>query len=91
MQNEGIQPTQWTYTAKAKVESSIGAFEDALRTTEQMRAAGLPPVQATWQIILSMAQQKGRDDVVRQVGGLHAFGYTVLLCGCWVISFALKF
>ena len=67
MQNQGIKPTEWTYTAKAKVESSVGAFDDALRTTQQMQAEGITPRKSTWQVILSMAQQMGRPDVIRQV------------------------
>lgn len=67
MHKQGIKPTEWTYTAKAKVESSVGAFDDALRTTQQMQANGITPSKGTWQVIVSMAEQMGRPDVVRQV------------------------
>jgi hypothetical protein len=68
MHKQGIKPTEWTYTAKAKVESSVGAFDDALRTTQQMQANGITPSKGTWQVIVSMAEQMGRPDVIRQVG-----------------------
>lgn len=74
MQHQGIKPTEWTYTAKAKVESSVGAFDDALRTTQQMQAEGITPSKSTWQVILSMAQQMGRPDVIRQVR-VHLEGF----------------
>lgn len=74
MQNQGIKPTEWTYTAKAKVESSVGAFDDALRTTQQMQSEGITPSKSTWQVILSMAQQMGRPDVIRQVR-VHPEGF----------------
>ncbi|KAA6420539.1 MAG: hypothetical protein FRX49_09700 [Trebouxia sp. A1-2] len=67
MHKQGIKPTEWTYTAKAKVESSVGAFDDALRTTQQMQANGITPSKGTWQVIVSMAEQMGRPDVIRQV------------------------
>ncbi|DBA79649.1 TPA: hypothetical protein ACH3X1_008327 [Trebouxia sp. C0004] len=67
MHKQGIKPSEWTYTAKAKVESSVGAFDDALRTTQQMQADGITPSKGTWRVIVSMAEQMGRPDVVRQV------------------------
>ncbi len=45
----------------------MGAFEDALRTTQQMQAEGIMPGRGTWQVILSMAEQMERPDVVQQV------------------------
>jgi len=45
----------------------VGAFEDALRTTQQMQAEGIMPGRGTWQVILSMAEQMERPDVVQQV------------------------
>jgi hypothetical protein len=78
MHKQGIKPTEWTYTAKAKVESSVGAFDDALRTTQQMQANGIMPSKGTWQVIVSMAEQMGRPDVVRQVGFFTKHAYVQL-------------
>lgn len=78
MHKQGIKPNEWTYTAKAKVESSVGAFDDALRTTQQMQANGITPSKGTWQVIVSMAEQMGRPDVVRQVGSSCSMHVTKL-------------
>ena len=72
MSKQGIKPTRYTYNARAKVESSVGAFDDALRTTQQMQTEGVKPDKVTWQVILSKAEEMKRPDVIQQVR-LHTF------------------
>ena len=67
MIHQGIQPTPYTYSAKVKVESSVGDFNAALRTVQEMQAHGIKPDKSTWHVILSMAQQMSRADIIEQV------------------------
>lgn len=66
MLQQGIQPTSFTYSAKVKVESSIGEFDEALHTIQEMQTQGIMPDKVTWHVILFMAKQMNRPDIVQQ-------------------------
>ena len=79
MTHQGIQPTPYTYSAKVKVESSVGDFDKALYTVQEMQAHGIKPDKSTWHVILSIAQQMSRADVIEQVN--HASHNNPLAAG----------
>ena len=67
METQGLTPNEWTYNAKVKVHSSVGAFNAALDTVQQMQAHGVMPGKGTWDVIVSMAELMERPDIVQQV------------------------
>ena len=67
MESQGLVPNEWTYNAKVKVHSSVGDFNAALDTMQQMQANGVMPGRATWDVIVSMAELMDRSDIVQQV------------------------
>lgn len=70
METQGLVPNEWTYNAKVKVHSSVGNFDAALDTVQQMQAHGVMPGKGTWDVIVSMAELMERPDIVQQVA-LH--------------------
>ena len=70
MEGQGLVPNEWTYNAKVKVLSSVGNFNAALDTVQQMQANGVMPGRGTWDVIVSMAELMERSDIVQQVA-LH--------------------
>ena len=81
MLQQGIQPTHYTYNAKVKVESSVGDFDEALHTVQEMEAHGIKPYKVTWDSILLMAEQMNRSDVVQQVSS-HQYVLLVAIVSC---------
>ena len=67
MEIQGLVPNEWTYNAKVKVHSSVGNFDAALDTVQQMQAHGVMPGKGTWDVIVSMAELMERPDIVQQV------------------------
>ena len=67
MEGQGLVPNEWTYNAKVKVHSSVGDFDAALDTVQQMQAKGVMPGRGTWDVIVSMAELMERSDIVHQV------------------------
>lgn len=67
MEAEGVAPNEMTYNAKVKVHSSVGDFDAALDTVQQMHAKGFTPDKSTWAVIVSMATLMDRPDIVHQV------------------------
>ena len=67
MEYQGLVPNEWTYNAKVKVHSSVGDFDAALDTVQQMQSKGVMPGQGTWDVIVSMAELMERPDVLQQV------------------------
>lgn len=70
MEGQDLVPNEWTYNAKVKVHSSVGNFDAALDTVQQMQAKGVMPGRGTWDVIVSMAELMERPDIVHQVA-LH--------------------
>lgn len=67
MESEGVVPNEMTYNGKVKVHSSVGDFDAALDTVQQMQAKGFTPDKSTWAVIMSMATLMERPDIVQQV------------------------
>lgn len=70
LEGQGLVPNEWTYNAKVKVHSSVGDFDAALDTVQEMQANGVMPGRGTWDVIVSMAELMERSDIVQQVA-LH--------------------
>ena len=67
MEAEGWVPNEMTYNGKVKVHSSVGDFDAALGTVQQMQEQGLTPDRSTWAVIMSRANLMERHDIVQQV------------------------
>lgn len=80
MKEEGWVPNECTYNAKVKVHSSVGDFDAALDTVQQMQAQGFPPGKAAWAVIMPMAQAMGRHDIVQQVALSSLYSVAISSC-----------
>ena len=56
------------YNALLKAVCNRGTPEAAVDLICEVEAAGLQPVQATWDMLLTCARQQGRHDIVAAVG-----------------------
>lgn len=97
METQGLVPNEWTYNAKVKVHSSVGNFDAALDTVQQMQARGVMPGKGTWDVIVSMAELMERHDIVQQVAfcictaGPPAFTCTAASCVCAQHAHAVQY